>query len=168
MSDFLTSPAPSNIASLKIPPHSIEAEQAVIGGLLLDNRAWEKIADKITVADFYREEHRVLFSAIGNLEAKSQPFDAVTLSELLTNTNQLDQVGGLAYIGRLAKETPSAANITAYADIVRERSILRQLIATSLTDEKARNCSKALKCACSRSPSRKCAVAADSRTSRIC
>ena len=129
MSDSLTSPASSNVASLKIPPHSIEAEQAVIGGLLLDNRAWEKIADKVTSADFYREEHRLLFSAIGNLEAKSQPFDAVTLSELLTSTNQLEQVGGLAYIGRLAKETPSAANITAYADIVRERSILRQLIA---------------------------------------
>jgi replicative DNA helicase len=129
MSDFLTSPASSNVASLKIPPHSIEAEQAVIGGLLLDNRAWEKIADKVTAADFYREEHRLIFSAIGNLEAKNQPFDAVTLSELLTNTNQLEQVGGLAYIGRLARETPSAANITAYADIVRERSILRQLIA---------------------------------------
>jgi len=129
MSDSLTSPASSNVASLKIPPHSIEAEQAVIGGLLLDNRAWEKIADKITSDDFYREEHRLLFSAIGNLEAKNQPFDAVTLSELLTNTGQLEQVGGLAYIGRLAKETPSAANITAYADIVRERSILRQLIA---------------------------------------
>jgi len=129
MSDSLTSPASSNVASLKIPPHSIEAEQAVIGGLLLDNRAWEKIADKITSDDFYREEHRLLFGAIGNLEAKNQPFDAVTLSELLTNTGQLEQVGGLAYIGRLAKETPSAANITAYADIVRERSILRQLIA---------------------------------------
>jgi replicative DNA helicase len=107
----------------------VEAEQAVIGGLLLDNRAWERIADKILVEDFYRQDHRTLYQAIGQLEADNQPFDAVTLSELLANTGQLEQVGGLAYIGRLAKDTPSAANIAAYADIVRERSILRQLIA---------------------------------------
>ncbi len=128
MSDFHTSPASSNVASLKIPPHSIEAEQAVIGGLLLDNRAWEKIADKVVAGDFYRADNRMLFSAIGSLESKNEPFDAVTLAEHLKVTGQLEEAGGLAYIGRLAKETPSAANITAYADIVRERSVLRQLI----------------------------------------
>lgn len=129
MSDPVISKLPGNLSSLRIPPHSVEAEQAVIGGLLLDNRAWERIADKILAEDFYRQDHRTLYNAIADLEARNQPFDAVTLSELLANTGELEQVGGLAYIGRLAKDTPSAANITAYADIVRERSILRQLIA---------------------------------------
>jgi replicative DNA helicase len=129
MSDTVSFPVADRTTHLRVPPHSVEAEQAVIGGLLLDNRAWEKIADKISALDFYRQDHRTLFEAIGDLEARNQPFDAVTLSELLTKTGQLEQVGGLAYIGRLAKDTPSAANITAYADIVRERSILRQLIA---------------------------------------
>jgi replicative DNA helicase len=129
MSETVSFPVADRTAYLKVPPHSVEAEQAVIGGLLLDNRAWEKIADKILKEDFYRQDHRTLYEAIGQLEAGNQPFDAVTLSELLANTGQLEEVGGLAYIGRLAKDTPSAANITAYADIVRERSILRQLIA---------------------------------------
>ncbi len=107
----------------------MEAEQAVIGGLLLDNRAWEQIADRIAESDFYRNDHRIIFSAIRNLEEKSQPFDAVTLSEWMDQHGQLEDAGGLAYLGRLAKETPTAANIVAYADIVRERSVLRQLIA---------------------------------------
>jgi replicative DNA helicase len=114
---------------LRVPPHSVEAEQAVIGGLLLDNRAWEQIADRIAENDFYRADHRLIFGAIRNLEEKSQPFDAVTLSEWLEKNGQLEDAGGLAYLGRLAKETPTAANIVAYADIVRERSVLRQLIA---------------------------------------
>lgn len=129
MSETVSFPVIDRTTHLKVPPHSVEAEQAVIGGLLLDNRAWEKIADKILVEDFYRQDHRTLYEAIGELEAANKPFDAVTLSELLANTGQLEQVGGLSYIGRLAKDTPSAANIAAYADIVRERSILRQLIA---------------------------------------
>ena len=115
--------------ALRVPPHSIEAEQAVIGGLLLDNRAWELIADRITDEDFYRNDHRLLFGAIRALEAKNSPFDAVTLSEYLENNGELEQAGGLMYLGRLAKDTPSASNITAYADIVREKSVLRQLIA---------------------------------------
>ncbi|MGB5279660.1 MAG: replicative DNA helicase [Gammaproteobacteria bacterium] len=114
---------------LKVPPHSVEAEQAVIGGLLLDNRAWEEIADRVVESDFYRGDHRLIFNAIRSLEEKSQPFDAVTLSEWLDKNGQLEDAGGLAYLGRLAKETPTAANIVAYADIVRERSVLRQLIA---------------------------------------
>lgn len=124
--------APSNLGKdprdLKIPPHSIEAEQAVLGGLMLDNRAWEQIADRIAEVDFYRKEHRLIFRSIANLEAYESPFDVVTLSEELDKTHELEAAGGLAYLGRMAKETPSAANIKAYADIVRERSVLRQLI----------------------------------------
>ena len=129
MPDTATFPASSHHENLRVPPHSVEAEQAVIGGLLLDNRAWEQIADRIAENDFYRTDHRIIFSAIRNLEEKSQPFDAVTLSEWMQAHGQLEDAGGLAYLGRLAKETPTAANIVAYADIVRERSVLRQLIA---------------------------------------
>ncbi len=128
MSDTATLAHPTQLDNLKVPPHSVEAEQAVIGGLLLDNRAWEQVADRIAEHDFYRHDHRLIFSAIRTLEEKSQPFDAVTLSEWLDKTGDLDDAGGLAYLGRLAKETPTAANIVAYADIVRERSVLRQLI----------------------------------------
>lgn len=129
MSDTVTFPTSVRPDNLKLPPHSIEAEQAVIGGLLLDNRAWEKIADRIHEKDFYRHDHRMIFRAIGALERKTQPFDVVTLSESLAQNEELEEAGGLAYLGRLAKDTPSAANIVAYADIVRERSVLRQLIA---------------------------------------
>lgn len=115
--------------NLRVPPHSIEAEQAVIGGLLLDNRAWENIADKLVDDDFYRFDHRLLFSAIRELESRNEPFDAVTLSQCLEKNDRLEQAGGLLYLGRLAKDTPSAANIVAYANIVREKSVLRQLIA---------------------------------------
>ena len=96
---------------------------------MLDNRAWEQIADRVAEGDFYRNDHRIIFRAIRNLEEKSQPFDAVTLSEWMDKNGQLEDAGGLAYLGRLAKETPTAANLVAYADIVRERSVLRQLIA---------------------------------------
>ena len=129
MPDTATFPASAQQDNLRVPPHSVEAEQAVIGGLLLDNRAWEQIADRISEADFYRNDHRIIFSAIRNLEEKSEPFDAVTLSEWMQAHGQLEDAGGLAYLGRLAKETPTAANIVAYSDIVRERSVLRQLIA---------------------------------------
>ncbi len=130
MSDFMSSSFSDDVQSsrLRVPPHSMEAEQAVIGGLLLDNRAWELIADKLTEDDFYRNDHRLLFSAIRALEARNDPFDAVTLSEFLENNGELEQAGGLVYLGRLAKDTPSASNITAYAEIVREKSVLRQLI----------------------------------------
>ncbi len=119
----------SQTSSLRVPPHSVEAEQSVIGGLLLDNRAWEQIADKLVDEDFYRHDHRLLFSAIRELESRNEPFDAVTLSQCLDKNGQLDQAGGLLYLGRLAKDTPSASNILAYANIVREKSVLRQLIA---------------------------------------
>jgi len=113
---------------LKIPPHSIEAEQSVLGGLMLDNHAWEKIADRVAEEDFYRYDHRLIFRAIADLAEGDSPLDIVTLSEWLGKRGNLEDAGGFAYLGTMAKDTPSAANIRAYADIVRERSILRQLI----------------------------------------
>ena len=114
--------------SLRIPPHSVEAEQAVLGGLMLDNSTWDQVADRISDADFYRHDHKLIFRAIERLAEGGHPLDVVTLSEALTREGELEHAGGLAYLGALAKETPSAANIRAYADIVRERSVLRQLI----------------------------------------
>lgn len=115
--------------SPRVPPHSIEAEQAVLGGLMLANDAWDRVADRVHEEDFYRREHRLLFRAVGELADRDQPRDVVTVSEWLSQRGELDSVGNLAYLGQLAEDTPSAANITAYADIVRERSVLRQLIA---------------------------------------
>ncbi len=115
-------------AALKVAPHSIEAEQSVLGGLMLDNMAWDKIADLVVQNDFYRRDHRLIFNAIFELVSKNSPCDVITLSEWLDQQNSLEDAGGLAYLGSLAKNTPSAANITAYAKIVRERSVLRQLI----------------------------------------
>ncbi len=113
---------------LRLPPHSIEAEQSVLGGLMIDAVAWDKIADRVLAEDFYRNDHRLIFEAAAGLIERNQPCDAVTLSGHLESQGVLDQVGGLAYLGALARDTPTAANITAYADIVRERSVLRQLI----------------------------------------
>jgi len=118
-------PTPS---ALKVPPHSIEAEQSVLGGLMLENPAWDRVADLITETDFYRGEHRRIFTAISALADESRPFDVVTISEWLENRDELEKVGGLAYLGELAKNTPSAANISSYASIVRERAVLRGLI----------------------------------------
>src|SRR5690625_4034607 len=114
--------------ALRVPPHSLEAEQAVLGGLMLENRAWEQVADRLTEEDFYRRDHRLLFRAMKALAEESQPIDVVTLSETLRKQELLDEAGGMSYLGALARDTPSAANIAAYADIVRERSVLRQLI----------------------------------------
>jgi replicative DNA helicase len=118
-------------AALKVPPHSIEAEQAVLGGLMLDNDAWERVLDQVSDGDFYRHDHRLIFRAIAKLADHNQPFDVVTLSEMLDKEGQTAQTGGLAYLGELAKNTPSVANIKAYAQIVRERATLRQLIGIS-------------------------------------
>lgn len=114
--------------SLKIPPHSIEAEQAVLGGLMLDNNAWEQVVDKLTEQDFYRADHRVIFRAISSLSLQDKPIDLITISERLEAQDELNEIGGLGYLGQIAKNTPSAANIAAYADIVKERAVLRQLI----------------------------------------
>lgn len=111
----------------KVPPHSIQAEQSLLGGLLLNNRAWDEIADLVSEADFYRRDHRMIFNASRQLIERGDPCDVITLSEWLESQGQLNDTGGLAYLGTLAKDTPSAANIRAYAKIVRENSVLRQL-----------------------------------------
>lgn len=111
-----------------VPPHSVDAEQAVLGGLLLAPEAWDRIVDRLTEADFYRHDHRVIFRAIAELAAADKPRDAVTLGEWFEANGTADEVGGARYVLQLANSTPSAANILAYADIVREKSILRQLI----------------------------------------
>ncbi len=116
---------------LKLPPYSIEAEQSVLGGLMIDNNTWEQVADQIAENDFYRRDHRLVFRAIAALAEKDQPLDVITLSEWLEQQKELENVGGLSYLGALAKNTPTSANIKAYAAIVRERSVLRQLIRVS-------------------------------------
>lgn len=127
-------PAPKARASsgprTKIPPHSQEAEQSVLGALMIDNRAWDKVVDRLSADDFYRHEHRLIYGALENLAQRNQPFDVVTVSDVLKQSGTLGSVGGEAYLYELAQNTPSAANVAAYADIVRERSVLRQLIAT--------------------------------------
>lgn len=117
-----------NLDPLKRPPHSVEAEQSIIGGLMLDNQVLDKVSAKICEGDFYRVEHRVLFRAILQLSHKNQPFDVVTLLDTLKSNQQLDDAGGEVYLFELAHNTPSVANVTAYADIVREKSVQRQLI----------------------------------------
>lgn len=118
-------------ASLRLPPHSVQAEAAVLGGLLIDNVAWDRIGDLIRPEDFYRADHRVVFAAISRLIEQSKPADVVTVFELLQQLGQAEDVGGLPYLNSLAQETPSAANIRRYAEIVRDRAILRQLVGVS-------------------------------------
>ena len=118
----------SSIDVLRVPPHSIEAEQAVLGGLMLSPESWDRISDRIVEEDFYRRDHRLIFRAIGDLSSKSMPYDAVTLGDWFDAKGLADTVGGSSYVIELANTTPSAANIVAYADIVREKSVLRQLI----------------------------------------
>ena len=113
---------------LKVPPQSVEAEQSVLGGLMLDNQRWDQIADKVHADDFYRKEHRLIFRAIAALCDENQPADVVTVSEWLEKNAELESAGGLSYLGALANNTPSAANIVAYAAIVRERALMRNLI----------------------------------------
>ena len=116
------------IANLRIPPHSIEAEQSVLGGLLLDNAAFDKIADLVGENDFYRDEHKRIYRQIRKLLEQSKPVDVITVAESLDLAGEGSETGGLAYLGELAANTPSAANIRRYAEIVRERAILRQLV----------------------------------------
>ncbi len=132
----LKTPKKTTIDPLKRPPHSAEAEQAIVGGLMLDNQVWDKISTKLCETDFYRTEHRILFRAISALAKKEQPFDVVTLLDTLKSHNELDDAGGEAYLFELANNTPSVANVSAYADIVREKSVQRQLItvATEIAD----------------------------------
>lgn len=116
------------VSALKLPPHSIEAEQSLLGGLLLDNSAWDRIADVVAEGDFYRDDHRRIFRYIGKLCVAGRPADVVTVFELIEQANEIDQTGGLSYLAEIANATPSAANIRRYAEIVRERAVLRRLV----------------------------------------
>jgi replicative DNA helicase len=120
--------ADDTLDSLKLPPHSVEAEQSVLGGLLLENEALDKIADLLRPADFYRHDHRLIYQHISKLIEQNKPADIVTVAESLENTAELSSVGGIAYLGALAQNTPTAANIRRYAEIVRERSVMRKLV----------------------------------------
>lgn len=117
--------------SLRVPPHSIEAEQSVLGGLLLDNAAYDRVIDLVTAEDFYRFDHRLIFQNITKLIAASRPADVITVFESLSLVGKAEEVGGLAYLNALAQNTPSAANIRRYAEIVRDRGVLRKLITVS-------------------------------------
>ncbi|MDP1647266.1 MAG: replicative DNA helicase [Rubrivivax sp.] len=126
-----TAPREDEVSRLRVPPHSVEAEQSVLGGLLLDNLAWDRAGDLLTDGDFYRYEHRLIYAAIGALVAASRPADVITVFEQLQSLGKAQDCGGLAYLNALAQSVPSAANMRRYAEIVRERSILRKLIAAS-------------------------------------
>ena len=124
-------PDDPQIDALKLPPHSLEAEQSVLGGLLLDNDAADRVGDVAAAEDFYSDAHRVIYRHVMQLIANGKPADVVTLAESLSSAQKLDYVGGLAYLGALVQNVPTAANIRHYAQIVRDRSILRQLAATA-------------------------------------
>ena len=119
------------VAQLRIPPHSLEAESSVLGGLLLDNSAWDRVGDLVTDSDFYRYEHRLVFAAVAALINSSRPADVITVFEHLQSLGKADEVGGLAYLNSLAQYVPSASNIRRYGEIVRERAILRKLVTAS-------------------------------------
>ncbi|MFN3631097.1 MAG: replicative DNA helicase [Casimicrobiaceae bacterium] len=126
----------AELAQLRTPPHSIEAEQSVLGALILDNNAIDKIADLLRPEDFYNDGHRLVYEHINRLAAENKPADAVTIAESLRAVGKLEYVGGLAYIGAIANAVPSAANVRRYAEIVRDRAVMRQLaaVATSIAE----------------------------------
>ncbi|MFN5130897.1 MAG: replicative DNA helicase [Burkholderiales bacterium] len=127
----MESPRDPALSQLRLPPQSLEAEQAVIGGLLLDNTAFDRVADLLRPDDFYRSDHRQIYTAITSLIDKAHPADVVTVHEALSTIGKAEEIGGLIYLNRLAQDTPSAANIRRYAEIVRDRAILRRLIAVA-------------------------------------
>ena len=120
-----------DVTRLRVPPHSVEAEQSVVGGLLLDNGAWDRIGDLLGETDFYRYEHRLIYGAIAALINATKPADVITVFEQLQRLGKAEDIGGLVYLNALAQSVPSAANIRRYAEIVRERSVLRKLVAAS-------------------------------------
>jgi len=120
-------PADAQLVSLRVPPHSIEAEQSVLGGLLLDNSAWDRIGDVLSLDDFYRDDHRRIYRHIAKLVEHGKPADVVTVAESIESSEDKDKTGGLAYLGTLAQNTPSAHNIRRYAEIVHERAVMRKL-----------------------------------------
>ncbi|MDP6949819.1 MAG: DnaB-like helicase N-terminal domain-containing protein, partial [Arenicellales bacterium] len=137
----MSQPEPNTISpglAPRIPPQALEAEQSVLGGLLVDARRWDEVAEAVATDDFYTRSHREIFSAIRALHDAGEAVDVVTASEWLKNNGTLEQSGGLAYLGELANRTPGTTNVTAYARIIRERSVLRSLIsAASEIAEKA-------------------------------
>lgn len=118
----------NNIEQLKIPPHSLEAEQSVLGSMLIAEDAWDKVAELVISEDFYQRSHQTIFTAMLQLLSANQKIDLITVSDALEQQNQLEEVGGMAYLGRLANNTPSAANVVAYAQIIKERAVTRELI----------------------------------------
>ncbi|NMP17235.1 replicative DNA helicase [Thalassotalea sp. Y01] len=124
-------PKDKQVELLKVAPHSMEAEQSVLGGLLLDNNAWDNVSERVVAEDFYSRGHRIIYQSIGDLIEKGNPVDLITLSEDLENQKKIDDVGGFVYLAEMMKNTPSAANILAYADIVRERAVTRELISVA-------------------------------------
>jgi replicative DNA helicase len=128
-SDFAESDR--QVAHLRIPPHSLEAESSVLGGLLLDNSSWDRIGDLLNESDFYRYEHRLVFSSVSTLVNSNRAADVITVFEQMQSQGKAEEVGGLAYLNSLAQYVPSSANIRRYAEIVRERSILRKLVSVS-------------------------------------
>jgi len=135
LDDSFSAPAAAmadpQVAQLRIPPHSVEAESSVLGGLLLDNNAWDRVGDLLVDSDFYRHEHQQIYAAIGALINGSKPADVITVFEQLQSLGKAAEVGGLAYLNGLAQYVPSASNIRRYAEIVRERSVLRKLVTAS-------------------------------------
>nr|WP_086940052.1 replicative DNA helicase [Thaumasiovibrio occultus] len=119
------------VDAVKMPPHSLEAEQSVLGGLMLDNERWDSVAEKLVATDFYSRPHRIIYESAKTLLDGGKPLDLITLSEQLESQDKLEDVGGFAYLAELAKNTPSAANINAYAHIVQERSLIRGMISVA-------------------------------------
>src|SRR5262245_58230853 len=129
--------ADPQLLALKVPPHSIEAEQSLLGALLLDNQAFDRVADLVTGEDFYRDDHRRLWRHIARLIEAAKPADVVTVSESVEASEDKDKTGGPAYLGALAQNTPSALNIRRYAELVRERAVQRRLaqVATGIAED---------------------------------
>lgn len=124
-------PRDRQMEGLKLPPHSLEAEQSVLGGLMLDNERWDNVSERVAALDFFSRPHRMIFSEMQRLLEMGKPIDLITLSESLETKSELSLVGGFAYLAELSKNTPSAANIGAYADIVRERAVVREMISVA-------------------------------------
>src|SRR5258706_4970247 len=124
------------LLSLRVPPHSIEAEQSLLGALLIDNLAFDKVADLVSLEDFYRDDHRRIFRHIVKLIGDGKPADVVTIGDSIESSEDKDKTGGLAYLGALSQNTPSAINVRRYAEIVRERSVQRRLaqVATDIAE----------------------------------
>src|SRR5574341_1403780 len=131
-----TEPADPQLLALKVPPHSVEAEQSLLGGLLLDNNAFDRIADQVAAEDFYRDDHRRIYRHVARLIEAGKPADVVTVGESIEASEDKDKTGGPAYLGALAQNTPSALHIRRYAELVRERAVQRRLaqVATEIAE----------------------------------